>query len=92
MTEAVKAINSAIDFALDSADDGLLFLRMWREGDWPGIQNEFPEYDLRLVGRANLSALKSVLSLARSKNEGKVITMSAEEAMTTGIRACCHFT
>lgn len=87
MTDAIHAINSAIDFALDSADDGMTFLRMFREGDWPGIQNEFPEYDLSLVGQANLVVMKSVLSLARSKSEGKAMTISTEEAMTKGISA-----
>ena len=39
--------NAAINFALDEADgEGLTFLRMWREGDWSGIEIEFPEFDL----------------------------------------------
>ena len=39
------AFNAAIDFALDDADgEGVIFLRMWREGDWKGIIEEFPEF------------------------------------------------
>lgn len=39
--------NGAIDFAIDQAGpEGLLFLRMWREGDWGGIRTEFPEYEI----------------------------------------------
>jgi hypothetical protein len=42
-----EIFNSAINFALDGADEeGLLFLRMWREGDWNGIKKEFPGYEI----------------------------------------------
>lgn len=85
MDNKLQAINAAIDYALDLADDGLLFLRMWREGDWSGIQKEYPDFDLGSAGKANLSSMRSVLSLARSTSEGKEIEMSSEEAMTTGI-------
>lgn len=46
--------NMAIDFVLDGRDmdgerldnyDALLFLRMWREGQWPEIESEFPEFN-----------------------------------------------
>lgn len=55
MTEGEKtrlAFNSAINFAIDIAgSDGLLFLTMWREGDWKGIAEEFPEFDLNTTGQ-----------------------------------------
>jgi hypothetical protein len=38
--------NDAISFALDVADDGLLFLRLWREGDWLTLVSEFPDYTI----------------------------------------------
>ncbi len=45
------AFNAAIDFALDDAgEDGLIFLRMWREGDWAGIAKEFPDFNLETTG------------------------------------------
>ncbi len=44
---ASELFNGAIDFALDQAGpEGLLFLRMRREGDWGGIRTEFPGYDI----------------------------------------------
>ena len=50
------AFNAAINFALDEAGgDGLIFLRMWREGDWAGIAKEFPEFDLETTG--NIGAI-----------------------------------
>lgn len=40
-----EQFNAAINFAIDGADqEGILFLQMWREGDWDGIANEFPEF------------------------------------------------
>lgn len=37
--------NAAINFALEGADqEGMLFLTMWREGDWAGIAQEFPSF------------------------------------------------
>lgn len=41
-----EEFNAAINFTLDSGVglDGLVFLRMWREGDWKGIREEFPEF------------------------------------------------
>lgn len=46
-----RAFNAAIDFALDGGAgyEGLVFLRMWREGDWDGIRKEFPDFDLSTV-------------------------------------------
>lgn len=43
------AFNAAIDYACDlndSPEDGVIFLRMWREGEWQQIAEEFPEFDL----------------------------------------------
>lgn len=40
-----REFNAAINFAIDDADgDGILFLRLWREGDWDSIAKEFPEF------------------------------------------------
>ncbi|MFG1389211.1 hypothetical protein, partial [Xanthobacter versatilis] len=42
------AFNAAIDYACDLNDapeDGVIFLRMWREGEWQQIAEEFPEFD-----------------------------------------------
>ena len=51
MTEN-EMFNAAINFALDEAEgEGLTFLRMWREGDWNGIANDFPEFDLNCAPR-----------------------------------------
>ena len=52
--DKVSIINSAINYALDHADDGLLFLRMWREGDWLGIEKEFQGFDLSEIGKLAL--------------------------------------
>lgn len=47
MSDIDRAFNAAINFALDEClEDGLLFLSMWREGDWNGISEEFPLFDL----------------------------------------------
>jgi len=41
------SFNAAINYAIDDAGDhGVLFLSLWREGDWVGIQKEFPGFDL----------------------------------------------
>lgn len=49
------AFNAAINFALDESEgDGLIFLRLWREGDWEGIANEFPRFDLETTGQVGL--------------------------------------
>lgn len=42
---------AAINFALDEAEsegigEGILFLRLWREGDWEAIDNEFSEFKI----------------------------------------------
>jgi hypothetical protein len=41
-----EAFNAAINFALDDANigEGILFLELWREGDWQSIRDEFPEF------------------------------------------------
>lgn len=50
--EVSIAFNAAIDFTLEQTDsDGMIFLRMWREGDWEGIHSEFPEFDLKTTGQ-----------------------------------------
>jgi hypothetical protein len=51
----IAPYNAALDFALDGGADheGLLFLRMWREGDWKGIADEFPSFDLSTTGQVN---------------------------------------
>jgi len=39
--------NAALNFALDKIDDHFdkfEFLRMWREGDWDGLAEHFPEF------------------------------------------------
>ena len=51
------AYNAAINFARDEADgDCLLFLRLWREGDWESIAREFPEFDLETTGQVKVVA------------------------------------
>ncbi len=49
-----RAFNSALDFALDDCepDEGLTFLRLWREGDWQAIARDWPEFDLSTVEAA----------------------------------------
>lgn len=39
--------NAAIDFAVERlfADEAHRFLTLWREGRWPEIALEFPEFD-----------------------------------------------
>jgi len=42
----------AIEFALQvSADDAYWFLRYWREGDWPAVKREFPEWRYFMLKR-----------------------------------------
>lgn len=39
--------NAAINYALDEDhNEGILFLQLWREGDWESIDNEFPEFKI----------------------------------------------
>ncbi len=47
-----EAFNSAINFALspDANLEGMLFLSLWREGDWEGLAKEFPEFKQQEVG------------------------------------------
>jgi hypothetical protein len=41
-----EEFNAAINFALDKAGpEGLVFLHLWREGCFPEIQKEFPEFE-----------------------------------------------
>jgi hypothetical protein len=45
LRDGQDAFNAAINFAVDDADgDGIIFLQMWREGDWKGIIEAFPEF------------------------------------------------
>lgn len=42
-----EAFNAAINFSLDKIDDAheaLAFLETWREGDWPALKAEYPEF------------------------------------------------
>ncbi|MEQ8511533.1 MAG: hypothetical protein RLN67_13835 [Algiphilus sp.] len=42
-----EAFNIAINFALDrDTDEGIEFLRSWREGDWQTLRDEWPEFDV----------------------------------------------
>jgi len=45
-TNAVECYNAALNFALDSCDSGdrTAFLTAWREGDWPLLEREWPEF------------------------------------------------
>ena len=48
-----EEFNAAINFAIDGAGwgrDGILFLRLWREGAWDEIAEEFPEFNGPLPG------------------------------------------
>lgn len=47
------AFNDALDFALDELTDpneAVEFLKMWREGCWPEIEKEYPEWTNRSRG------------------------------------------
>lgn len=41
--DPIRAINFALD-ALDDHYDRLDFLKTWREGNWRGLDEWFPEY------------------------------------------------
>lgn len=47
-TESVcSEFTAALDFALDHIDgsfDGMDFLTMWREGQWPEIEANYPDW------------------------------------------------
>lgn len=52
----LDGFNAALDFAIDGVDeeglpldsfDRLEFLRMWREGQWSEIRENFPEFPLK---------------------------------------------
>jgi len=55
MDSITESYNAAINFALDelSADDGHIFLEMWREGGWKEIANEFPEFNLETTNQCD---------------------------------------
>jgi hypothetical protein len=36
--------NKALNFALDYTDEGIEFLRAWREGSWALLDREWPEW------------------------------------------------
>lgn len=44
--DAVACFNAAINFAIDVCDrsDAVDFLRQWREGDWPSLDVDWPEF------------------------------------------------
>ena len=44
--EIVQAYKSAINFAIEMRDMAPVFLSMWNEGDWKGIEREFPSFYL----------------------------------------------
>jgi carbon storage regulator len=49
---ASQSFNAAIDYAIDVArSDALIFLEMWREGDWESIASDFPDFDLGTTGQ-----------------------------------------
>lgn len=59
MTDTTIAFNAAINFALDGAEgEGLLFLNLWREGDWESIAREFPDFDLATTGQVKIATLE----------------------------------
>lgn len=48
---AIEAYNEVLDFVCDNysgvdAWDRISFVEMWREGDWTGIREDFPEFSL----------------------------------------------
>ena len=44
--KAYQEFMAAIDFAADHAGpEASLFLQMWRDGCWPEIRREFPEFN-----------------------------------------------
>ena len=50
----IKALNQAINYAIDEAgSEGLLFLTLWREGNWDAVESEFPGFDLLVTLLAN---------------------------------------
>ncbi len=51
LSDAFRCFNAAINFTLEKAGpEGLLFLGLWREGNWEGIAKEFPEFDIQKTG------------------------------------------
>jgi len=47
MENAQEDFNAAINYALDEAEgDHILFLELWREGNWEALQAEFPEFKI----------------------------------------------
>lgn len=44
----ILAFNAAIDFAILD-DEPQAFLSSWRDGDWEGIKDEWPEFDISTV-------------------------------------------
>ena len=45
--KACREFNVAINFAIDVAETdgyGIMFLRLWREGEWDVIAKEFPGF------------------------------------------------
>lgn len=52
--------NAALDYAIDVAEradmSGILFLSMWREGDWDGLKRDFPDFSGPLPGSPRADA------------------------------------
>jgi hypothetical protein len=63
MEEQSKSYNAAIDYALADTQ-GRIFLEYWREGSWPEIACDFPEFDLTTTGQCD----KDGNLLAEEKN------------------------
>ena len=55
LKDGASAYNEALNFALDKLDheDAQLFLRMWREGSWGDITDEFPEFNQDTIKKVN---------------------------------------
>jgi hypothetical protein len=47
VSQAVKDCVDAIDYAINDADgEGVLFLKLWQEGDWKSIDEEFSDFEI----------------------------------------------
>lgn len=43
--EAIGGFNDAINYAIE-CDDPKCFLTLWREGCWPELTREYPDFEL----------------------------------------------
>lgn len=63
MEHTRRAFMAAIDYALDpDTDCGDEFLRAWREGDWPTLVREWPDFDLSTARVCDPVGVDAVLS------------------------------